>query len=75
MRVLAMPTKHLVQTTVEKKILRALDSLARSSGHKRAGYLRHLIELHVKAIKPKLLVSLSKTRPDELLTPRKSRGR
>lgn len=69
-----MPT-CLIQTTVSKKTLKALDALARSMGHKRAGYLRHLVEMHVRAIKPKLLVSLSKTKPDVLDAARNARGR
>jgi hypothetical protein len=44
----------LVQTTVSPPTLRKLDALARAHGHKRAGYLRHLVELHVRALSPRL---------------------
>jgi predicted DNA-binding protein len=38
---------HLVQTVLDLPVLRKLDALAKAAGHKRAGYLRHLIEMHV----------------------------
>jgi hypothetical protein len=38
---------HLVQTVVKLSVLRKLDGLAKATGHKRASYLRHLIEVHV----------------------------
>ncbi|HVP23330.1 MAG TPA: hypothetical protein VMS77_05405 [Conexivisphaerales archaeon] len=69
-----MPHMHLIQTKVSKETLKALDALARAVGHKRAGYLRHLVEVHVRAIEPKLLASLSKTRPDVLSPKRRPRG-
>ena len=55
-----MPARktRLVQTTVDPTVLRKLDALARATGHKRASYLRHLIELHVKALSPTLAVAL-----------------
>lgn len=39
---------HLVQTVLDLPVLRKLDALAKSAGHKRAGYLRHIVEMHVK---------------------------
>ena len=48
----------LVQTVVSPIILRKLDALARATGHTRAGYLRHLIGLHVNALPPKLAKAL-----------------
>ena len=68
-----MPRMRLIQTKVSEETLRALDALARAVGHKRAGYLRHLVEVHVRAIEPKLLTSLSKTRPDVLAPARRPR--
>jgi len=55
-----MPARkaRLVQTTVDPVVLRKLDALAKATGHKRAGYVRHLIELHVKALSPNLAVAL-----------------
>jgi hypothetical protein len=44
---------RLVQTVVNPTVLRRFDLLARSTGHTRASYLRHLIELHVQALCPK----------------------
>ena len=44
---------RLVQTVVNPAVLRRFDLLARSTGHTRASYLRHLIELHVQALCPK----------------------
>jgi len=39
---------HLVQTVLDPTTLRKLDALARAAGHKRAGYLRHLVEMHIQ---------------------------
>jgi hypothetical protein len=39
---------HLVQTVLDLPVLRKLDALAKAAGHKRAGYLRHIVEMHVK---------------------------
>jgi hypothetical protein len=64
--VLNMPGK-LIQTTISLETLRKLDALARAQGHRRASYLRHLVELHVRAISPRLLKITEKTSPlDEL---------
>ena len=52
----------LIQTTVDLPTTRKLDALARAHGHKRAEYLRHLVELHVRALHPKLARVLA-TRP------------
>ena len=38
---------HLVQTVLDLPVLRKLDALAKAAGHKRAGYLRHIVEMHV----------------------------
>jgi hypothetical protein len=82
--------KRLIETTVSPSTLRRLDALARTMGHSRSGYLRHLIEVHVRALRPKLLASLLKTKqdviedredvlaeiaPTELITPRVSSRR
>lgn len=56
-----MPGK-LVQTTVDQKTLRKLDALARAHGHRRASYLRHLIELHVRALSPELATATNQMR-------------
>ena len=39
---------HLVQTVLDLPVLRKLDVLAKAAGHKRAGYLRHIVEMHVR---------------------------
>jgi hypothetical protein len=66
--------KTLMQTTVKNSVVRQFDALARAAGHSRAYYLAQLVELHVRAIKPKLLRSLSKTLPD-ILESSRSRSR
>jgi len=43
--------KVLVQTHVPKAVGKRLDSLVQLSGRTRAGYLRHLIETHLRAFK------------------------
>lgn len=50
---LKMPGR-LIQTTVDANSLKKLDALARATGHKRASYLRHLVEMHVQALTPQL---------------------
>jgi hypothetical protein len=60
---LALPDKVLLQTHVDFDVGRKFDALARSNGHKRASYLRHLVELHVKALTPKLLRALQRAQP------------
>jgi predicted DNA-binding protein len=50
----------LIQTVVKPAVLRKLDALARATGHTRASYLRHLVELHVRAINPKLAKALAR---------------
>lgn len=59
-----MPKKYLIQTTVSAETRRRLDALAHVMGHRRAGYLRHLVDMHVRALRPKLLATLIKTRTD-----------
>ena len=49
----------LVQTILSPIVLRKLDALAKATGHTRAGYLRHLIGLHVSALPPKLAKALA----------------
>jgi hypothetical protein len=65
-RPVAAKPKALMQTHIEPSIARKLDALARAAGNTRAGYLRLLIELHVRAITPRLLRSLAKTLPNIL---------
>jgi predicted DNA-binding protein len=55
--------KKLVQTTVSPSTLRKLDALAAVRKWSRATYLRDLIEMHVRAVQPKLLRELDKARP------------
>jgi len=50
----------LIQTVVKPAVLRQLDALARATGHTRASYLRHLVELHVRAINPRLAKALAR---------------
>jgi predicted DNA-binding protein len=50
----------LIQTVVKPPVLRQLDALARATGHTRASYLRHLVELHVRAINPRLAKALAR---------------
>jgi predicted DNA-binding protein len=54
-----MRNARLVQTVVKPVVLRQLDKLAKATGHTRAGYLRHLIELHVQALDPRLAKALA----------------
>jgi hypothetical protein len=59
----------LIQTTVASSVLRKLDALARAQGHRRASYLRHLVEMHVQALTPKLAKITGSTSPlDNLST-------
>jgi predicted DNA-binding protein len=52
-------TSRLIQTIVRLSVLRQLDSLARATGHTRASYLRHLVEMHVTALDPRLARALA----------------
>jgi predicted DNA-binding protein len=45
--------KVLVQTHVSPTVSRRLDAMAKNNGHKRASYLRYLIETHVGALNPR----------------------
>ena len=54
-------SSRLIQTVVRPTVLRQLDALAKATGHTRASYLRHLVELHVKAINPRLAKALART--------------
>ena len=40
--------KVLVQTHVTQTVARKFDAMARSRGHKRASYLRYIVEEHVR---------------------------
>lgn len=55
--------KTLVQTHLDSSTARKLKALAVARGQTNAGYLRHLIELHVRAITPKILLALDRTIP------------
>jgi len=44
---------RLIQTVVTPQSMRKLEHLARSTGHTKASYLRHLIELHIEAMYPR----------------------
>jgi predicted DNA-binding protein len=55
--------KVLVQSLVLPSTRRQLDALARARGCSRAAYLKRLIEMHVRAISPKLLRALDQTTP------------
>lgn len=55
--------RSLIQTTVDSPTLRKLDALARTCGHKRAGYLRHLVEVHVRSLPPRLARALARPSP------------
>ena len=61
LRVEPKRTSRLLQTVVRPTVLRQLDALARATGHTRASYLRHLVELHLKAISPRLAKALART--------------
>jgi hypothetical protein len=54
---------RLIQTTIDQAVLRKLDALAKVRGHRRASYLRHLVELHVQTLTPALLRITRKTSP------------
>lgn len=50
---MTMPRKgRLVQTIVTPQTVRKLTHLAKATGHTKASYLRHLIELHLQAMYP-----------------------
>lgn len=55
--------KMLLQAWVTIPVGKKFEALARAQGHKKAGYLRHLVELHVDAMAPKLLRALMKAQP------------
>jgi hypothetical protein len=65
---LNMPGK-LIQTTVDDKVLRKLDALAKACGHRRASYLRLLVEVHVRALTPRLAKITRSTSPLDNLNP------
>jgi predicted DNA-binding protein len=69
LRVEPKRTSRLLQTVVKPTVLRQLDALARATGHTRASYLRHLVELHVKAINPRLAKALARTDQTRGMTP------
>jgi hypothetical protein len=47
-----MTSQVLIQTHVSRTVLRKLDTLAKQNGHKRAGYLRYIVELHIGVLTP-----------------------
>lgn len=55
--------KVLVQTKVRKISVQKLDALARVRGCSRAAYLRRLVEVHVRAVTPKILRALDLEAP------------
>lgn len=57
--------KVLVQTMVRQISARKLDALARARGCSRAAYLRRLVEVHVRAVTPKILRALDLAGPRE----------
>ena len=59
--------KQLAQTTITTTTMRKLDALARADGTTRAGYLRRLIDMHVRAINPKLLKAIAQPIQDSML--------
>jgi hypothetical protein len=48
----------LAQTLLHKTTLRRLDALARARGCSRSAYLCRLVEVHVRAMRPRLLRAL-----------------
>jgi predicted DNA-binding protein len=50
---------RLIQTVVRTPVLLRLDALVRATGHTRASYLRHLVEMHVDALDPRLARALT----------------
>lgn len=50
MQMYARLKKVLVQTHVSPTVAHKLDAIAKDYGHKRASYLRYLIEQHVVAL-------------------------
>jgi hypothetical protein len=60
--------RKLIQTTVDAPVCRMLDALAKADGHRRASYLRHLVELHVRALTPELARITKSTSPLDSLS-------
>jgi hypothetical protein len=46
------PKKVLLQTQVDESVASQFDKLAKSNGHRRAGYLRFIVEKLVGAVPP-----------------------
>jgi hypothetical protein len=62
--------KLLLQTHVSATVFRKFDALARAAGNTHAGYLRHLIELHTRALRsPRLARALGRCRATPELEP------
>jgi hypothetical protein len=55
-------SKKLLQTLVDEPTFRKFKKLAKAAGNTRAGYLRHLVETHIKTSLPKI----SDRRPSKL---------
>jgi hypothetical protein len=51
----------LVQAAVSPSTLKKLNALARTRGCSRASYLRHLVEMHVRAVTPEILRALDES--------------
>ena len=60
-------TRKLIQTTISPEVLRQLDDLAKSQGHRRASYLRHLVEVHVRALTPAIARATQKNNIFDIL--------
>jgi hypothetical protein len=58
-----MAAQVLIQTHVSRAVTRKLDALAKKNGHKRAGYLRYIVELHVGVLDPQPNPTPHKTEP------------
>ena len=65
LRVNPKRSSRLIQTVVKPTTLRQLDALAKATGHTRASYIRHLVEMHVRAINPKLAKALARSNQTE----------
>lgn len=65
---LNMPGK-LIQTTIDPSVLKKFDALAKARGHRRASYLRYLVEIHVQALTPELSKITRSTSPLDYLDP------
>lgn len=58
------PKTYLVQTRISKDAYVHLTKLAQATSRSNAGYLRALINTHVKAVDPRIAVALSRAWKD-----------